>query len=304
VDLNESAPAVAVVVLNWNGGEDTLRCLESVVGQEYPDLTAVLADNGSTDGSTENAEARFPGVRILRHGTNLGYCRGNNVAAEGCVREGKTYTLLLNNDAVLEPGAVSELVRAAQRDPRIGILGPKILLADDPQRIWAAGGDLVIRQNVGRLRGKNRPDGPPFDEPRDVGFVPGCAMMIRSDVFREVGYLDPDYFAYLEDVDLCVRARRAGFRVAYVPSARVRHREASSTGGGYTSRRKYLMGRNSVLFLRKHGRVRDWIGFLVGSVLGLPIAFAREAVRGRAGVVAAKARGILRGFLGSSGEER
>lgn len=302
MDLTESTPSVAVVVLNWNGGEDTVRCLASVEEQDYPRLVIILVDNGSTDGSLPRVRSRFPEVRVLENGRNLGYCAGNNTAIERCVQEGITYTLLLNNDATLEPGAVAELVRRAEARRDIGILGPKILHAEEPGRIWSAGGDLVVRENVGRLRGKNRPDGPAYDAPADVGFVTGCAMMVRNDVFRTVGLLDPDYFAYLEDVDLCVRARQAGFAVVYVPSARARHREASSTGGGYTRRRKFLMGRNSVIFLRKHGTPAQWAGFLLFGVLGLPVALIREGVRGRGGAAWAKARGIVRGVLGARGE--
>ena len=190
---------------------------------------------------------------------------------------------------------------ALESDERSGIAGPRILEGDDPSRIWSAGGDLVIRENVGRLRGKGRSDGPEFDEATEVDFVTGCVMAVRRRALEEIGLFDADYFAYLEDIDLCVRAREAGYRVLYVPAARARHRESSSTGGGYTVQRKYWMGRNSVIFLRRHGRFGHWLAFVVFAVMGLPIAWAREAGRGNAAGVRAKAQGILDGLRGRKG---
>ncbi len=292
------ASAVAVIILNWNGGDDTLRCVESVLAQTGPAITTIVADNGSEDGSLARVRERYPNVVVLENGRNLGYCEGNNRALERVIDDGIAYSLLLNNDAVLEPGAVAHLVAALDDDASVGIAGPRILLGEDPTRIWSAGGDLRVRENVGRLRGKNQPDGAAFDESRDVDFVTGCAMIVRNDLLRTIGLFDPEYFAYIEDIDLCVRARRAGSRVIYVPAARVTHRESSSTGGGYTRQRKYWMGRNSVLFLRRYGSWREWTGFFVFAVLALPFTWAREALRGNGAVVRAKARGIWHGFAG------
>ena len=293
------ASAVTVIILNWNGGEDTLRCLESVRAQDHANVRTIVADNGSTDGSLEAVRERFPDVEVIENGSNLGYCEGNNRALERVVAEGgEGYALLLNNDAVLEPSAVREMAEALDRQPEVGIVGPRILMGEDEGRIWSAGGDLLVRQNVGRLRGKNEPDGPAFDRGGDVDFVTGCAMMVRADLLREIGLFDPVYFAYVEDVDLCVRAKNSGARVVYVPEARVHHSESSSTGGGYTKQRKYWMGRNAVLFLKRYGTMRQWGAFALFSIAALPVVLVREALRGNAGVVLAKAYGILHGFLG------
>lgn len=293
------APAVTVIILNWNGGEDTLRCLESVMAQDHEAVSTIVVDNGSVDGSPARVRQQFPQVRVIENGRNLGYCEGNNRALSALVEDDRVdYVLVLNNDATLEPSSVREMAAVLEADPEVGIVGPRILMGDAPGRIWAAGGDLVVRENVGRLRGKNEPDGPAFDRGGDVDFVTGCAMMLRTELLRRIGLFEPAYFAYVEDVDLCVRARRAGARVVYAPQARVHHRESSSTGGGYTKQRKYWMGRNAVLFLRRYGTLRQWCAFGLYSVAALPFVFIREALRGNAGVVLSKARGILHGFLG------
>jgi len=294
--------SVAVIVLNWNGGDDTLRCLECVAAQDHPGPVSVfLVDNGSTDGSTDRVAGRFRDVEIVRNDQNLGYCEGNNRGLARAIDAGAAYSLLLNSDAFLEPGAVRELVAALEGDGSAGIAGPRIVDAEDPTRVWSAGGELRVRENVGRLIGKGRPDGARFDRGGEVDFVTGCVLLVRNDLLRRIGLLDPDYFAYLEDVDLCLRARDAGARILYVPEARATHRESSSSGGGYTRLRKYLMGRNSVLFLRRHGSARHWAGFLLFSVLALPLALLVQSARGNGPSVMAKARGILHGFLGRRG---
>jgi GT2 family glycosyltransferase len=295
-------PLVMVLVLNWNGGDVLLACLESVRRQTHPRVRLVLLDNGSADGSLERAVARFPDVEVVRNGENLGYCLGNNRGLERALRERADLVLLLNNDATLEPDAIAAMVRAIDAPPPAGIVGPKIVWSrrspDEPVRIWSAGGEDRVRQNVGELRGNGEIDRGQFDRMEDVGFVPGCALLVRREVLEKVGLLDPDYFAYLEDMDLCRRARAAGFRVRYAPEARVIHDASRSTGGGYSAGRKYLMGLNSIRYLRKYGTLGEWIAFSVLGIAGLVPALVVESLRGNGRVVRAKGRGIWHGLLG------
>lgn len=289
---------VKVIVLNWNGGKGLISCLESVATQTHPGTSTILVDNGSSDGSLEAAAARFPNVEVIRNGANLGYCVGNNRGIERALEKSCEFVLLLNNDAVLDSAAVASMVEAADEPPLAGIVGPKILYSADRETIWSAGGDDFVRQNVGRLRGNGSLDRGQFDRAAEVGFVPGCALLVRRRVIETVGLLDPEYFAYLEDMDLCLRARRAGFRVRYTPRARVFHDASRATGGGYTAGRKYLMGLNSVLYLRKYGTPMQWLSFALFGIFGLVPALVVEAVRGNARAVLAKGRGIRHGFLG------
>ncbi|MBI1849212.1 MAG: glycosyltransferase family 2 protein [Planctomycetes bacterium] len=301
-------PLVMVLVLNWNGGDALVACVESVRKQTHPRVRLLVLDNGSTDGSLDRVIERFPDVEVLRNGANLGYCDGNNRGLERALRDRADFVLLLNNDATLEPDAVSAMVRAIDADgaPPAGIVGPKILWSrrgpDEPLRIWSAGGEDRVRQNVGELRGNGEIDRGQFDRMEEVGFVPGCALLVRREVLEKVGLLDPDYFAYLEDMDLCRRARDAGFRVRYAPEARVVHDASRSTGGGYTPGRKYLMGLNSIRYLRKYGTPGQWLAFSVLGIAGLAPALVVESVRGNARVVCAKAKGIWHGLLGRRAE--
>jgi len=189
-------------------------------------------------------------------------------------------------------------VAALAAESSIGVLAPRFLYPGNPPRVWSAGGMLTWRQNLSTLLGQGRPDGPEWRAVRDVDYVAGAAMLVRRAVFEPVGFLEADYFAYMEDVDFCLRTRRAGFRVVSLGEVHCVHAASSATGGGYSARRKYMTGVNSVHFLRKYGAPRHWLRFLVFDVLPLPFLWLAGLTRGRGRAVAAKALGILHGLQG------
>ena len=289
---------VVAVVANWNGGEELLDCLGSLFALDPPLAGVVLVDNGSSDASWERAAERFPELTLLRNEVNLGYGEASALAggAEG--------VLLVNNDATLEPTSLGRLVDVLAAYPGMGIVGPRILLKDALQsagavpRIWSVGGRLTWRENLTTLVGHAQPDRPHYHRTIGVDYVTGCVMLIRREVFESIGFLDPAYFAYMEDVDFCLRAGESGFQCACVGDAVAVHRGSASTGGGYTARRKYMMGVNSVWFLRRFGRTSHWLRFFVFDVLSLPVAFAIGVATGHAGAVLAKGKGILDGLFG------
>src|SRR5262249_3506361 len=157
---------VAIVLLNWNGTEDTLACLRSLGQLEYGNATVTVVDNGSTDGAPERIRARFPGVGLIENGRNLGFAGGNNVAIPPSVDAGADYVLLLNNDTEVAPDMLSRLIDVAERDPSVGIVGPKILYYDLPDTIWSAGGMIDAYGQPGHA-GADQPDDDPSLEPRE-----------------------------------------------------------------------------------------------------------------------------------------
>lgn len=289
---------VAAVVLNWNGGEDNLACLASLFASNEPPERVCFVDNASTDGSLQRVRSAYPELDVVCNPQNLGYAGGNNAGLERALADGAEAVLILNNDVVLDPDTLSGLVRALLADAEVGIVGPRVCLAGDPGTIWAAGGRLTWRQNLTTLLGQGQPDGPAWQEEREVDYVPGCAMLVRRAVLERLGGFDERYFAYTEDVDFCLSARAAGWRSRLAGSVRALHAASTSTGGGYNPRRKYMMGVNSVWFLRRHGGPREWARFLVYDVASLPWAWLLGLPRGRGRAVAAKAWGIARGLAG------
>jgi len=292
-----SAKAIAVVV-NWNGGDQNLECLESLVRQGLSPSEIVFVDNGSTDGSREAVERRFPGLVLVRNRENLGFGEGANQGAREALARGAALVFFVNNDVRLPDGALARLEDALARAPELGIVGPRVLYKDEPGIVWCAGGMLTWKQNLSTLLGHKEEDGPRWRESRDVDYVAGCALLARREVLEKGGLFDARYFAYMEDVDLCLRATRAGFRVRLVGEAAAYHATSSSTGGGYNPRRKYMMGVNSIWFLKQHARAREWMRFLAYDVLTLPFLWIAGLFRGQARAVVGKALGIYDGLRG------
>lgn len=289
---------VVAVVVNWNGGAENLRCLDALLAERPSIAHVLLVDNASSDGSRELVARRCPEVEIVDSGSNLGYAGGNNLGLRRALELGAEAVLVVNNDVVVERGSVARLAGALEESRDVGIVGPRVVFRDDPARLWAAGGVLTWRQNLTTLRGFGARDGEGFRRDVDVDYVPGCALMLRRDALGALGGFDERYFAYTEDVDLGLRARRAGFRSRCIGSARAFHQPSSSTGGGYNPRRKYMMAVNSVHFLRTWGGPREKLRFLVYDVLTLPLVVADGFLRGHGKAAAAKALGIWHGFRG------
>ena len=289
---------IIAVVVNWNGGEVNSRCLTSLGLQGAALERVVFVDNASSDGSRELVARTFPKVEIIDTGANLGYGGGNNVGFARALALGAEAVLVVNNDVTFERGAVAGLARALAADATVGIVGPRVLLRDEPHKVWAAGGALTWTQNLTTLRGFCELDGAEWQRELDVDYLAGCALLMKREVLEKLGGFDDSYFAYTEDVDLGLRAKQAGWRSRCIGSIAAFHAPSSSTGGGYNPRRKYMMGVNSVRFLRRWGGARAWTSFVVYDVLTLPLLLLAGLFRGRTKAVLAKALGIFDGFRG------
>jgi GT2 family glycosyltransferase len=223
------APRVAAVVLNWCGERDTAACLESLRAQTHPALDVLLVDNGSPDGSGDRLHAAHPDVPYLQTGENLGYTGGNNRGFAWALERGAAYVLVVNNDTVLEAQCVARLVEAAEAargaGVRVGMVAPKILYHDAPDRVWFAGGRFSRLRALGVHRHELERDDPARDRGVErIDFVTGCVFLVPAEVLRAVGGFREEYFAYVEDVELSLRMTRAGLALLYQPAARVLHR--------------------------------------------------------------------------------
>jgi GT2 family glycosyltransferase len=251
-------PSVLAVVLSWNGRDDTLACLESLLAQDYPRLEVLLVDNASRDDTVAAVRQRLPSVEVQVNQGNLLYAGGMNVGLERG-RQGRfDYVLLLNNDIVLQRDLVGELVRAAELEPRIAAVGPKIYYHAHPQRLWFAGGKLSLWRGWPSHRGLRSDDRGQYDETVDVDYLTGCAMLLRTACLDDVGFLDPGFAMYAEDADWCFRARARGYRLRFAPRARMWHKVSASAGARslFKLRRRF---RSQIRFLRRHARWYHWL---------------------------------------------
>jgi GT2 family glycosyltransferase len=244
------APHVAVIVLTWNQCNVTLDCLRSLHEQDYPGVQIILVDNGSTDGTPEAIRAAYPELNIIENGQNLGFAEGNNVGLRRALGGNADYIFLLNNDTAVDRAMIGTLVETLEADRTLGITGPKMLYYDRPDTIWCAGNriDWQTGESI-RLRADEPDDAD--ETQRDVDFITACAICLRREVIEQIGLLDPRFFIYYEETDWCTRARHLGWRIRYVPRARLWHK-VSATMGTTSPATEYYMTRNVMLFIWKN----------------------------------------------------
>lgn len=247
-----SFPKVVVGTLTWNQKADVLECLRSLVRLDYPNYEIVVVDNGSTDGTLEAVQKEFPKVSIVRNQENLGCAEGVNGEIRFALEAGADYLFIIANDATVEPPTLSELVRAAEQDPRIGLTHPKVYYQDSPQRIWFAGGAKMDWWR-GRFYGfvQNQEEDGNCDRPQEADFFPGGFTLARIEAVKKAGFLDPDYFIFLDDADWSHRIHQAGYSGRYVPKARAWHKPSSSVGME-SETFYYYRTRNRLYFVKRH----------------------------------------------------
>lgn len=268
----EPKPRISIILLNLNNYGDTRDCLESLRRVDYPNFEVIVVDNGSTDDSCGRLQSEFASARVVASKTNLGFAGGNNLGIQIALQGTADYVLLLNNDTVVDPCFLHELVQVAETDSKIGILASKIFYESEPKRIWYAGGSVKYLSGLCIHLGFDQLDqDDSFSRVTDTEFSSGCAMMLRSSVLREIGLLDEKLFVYWEDADFCMRSRKAGYRCVFVPAARVWHK-VSRTCGEQSPFTLYLTTRNHLIWVRKY------VPFPF-RVIALPIAFLRKVMK-------------------------
>lgn len=256
-------PKVAVLVLAYNNYEDTSECLSSLLSLDYPNLSLWLVDNGSHEELAQRIAATFPSVRIVRTGRNLGVAGGFNAGIIPALKEGADYIFILNNDTVVERDIISNLITQGEKDPRIGVLMPKILYYNDRQLVWSAGARYRCFPPAIVMIGLNQRDGPVYDVPRDLEYAPTCGLLISKRVFEEVGLFDDGYLFFYDDWDYSIRVRKAGYIIRYVPQARLYHKVSRTIRGSQRSTAFWrIWGQSAGRFYRRHGSP-PWLSALI-----------------------------------------
>lgn len=242
-------PRALIVIVCYNGIEDTLACLASLAQVCEPRPDILIVDNASSDQTPARVRSAFPAVRVIETGANLGFAGGNNVGLRYALEQGYDYALLLNNDTEVAPDFLERMLQVAESDPAIGVVGPTITYYERPDLVWSAGGAINWRQGHSVMEGGKPPEAYLAGGVRDVDFVTGCAMLVTRAAMERAGLLDERFFMYYEETEWCVRIARAGFRIVYAPEPRVLHKIPLNArfDKEYLA---YYMTRNRLLFLR------------------------------------------------------
>lgn len=253
-----SQPLFYVVILNTNRREDTLACLASLSKNRYQNIKIIVLDNASTDGSVMAIRTAFPDIQIINLTQNLGYAGNNNRGIEEAIQRGADWVLVLNEDTIVDPDCLAELIRVGESDPKIGIVGPMVYHDNEPDVIQSAGGMLGEYWQSQHL-GQNEIDKGQFQVPHRVEWISGCAILVRRSVIEQVGMLDAKFFIYWEETEWCMRASRGGWQIFHVPMAKIWHKGVQRDYQPKPSF-TYYGTRNHLLTLSKHkAPLRVWI---------------------------------------------
>ncbi len=246
---------VSVIILNWNGAEMMRRFLPEVIATTDSSIAEVIvADNGSTDASLQVLAEEFSGVRVIGFSENYGFAGGYNRAISEVTTP---YVVLLNSDVATTEGWCNEMLAYMEAKPRCGACQPKLMSVADHSKFEYAGacGGFLDRNGFpycrGRLFDTVETDCGQYDTPIEVDWASGAALMVRREAYEKVGGLDPDFFAHMEEIDLCWRMRSAGYSVDVVPLSKVYHLGGGALPMG-NPRKTYLNFRNNLLLLYKN----------------------------------------------------
>ncbi|MDD4938450.1 MAG: glycosyltransferase family 2 protein [Candidatus Shapirobacteria bacterium] len=262
---------VAVIVLNWKQPQLTLDTINSLLKIKHKsfDYQIVLVDNNSPDDSVKIFKKTFSKnkeIKLLKTNSNLGYAGGNNFGIKYALKNDFDYCLLINNDVLVDPNFLEELV---QQGKNYDLLGPKIYFAPGFEYhqdryskkelgrvIWSAGGQMDWNNIYGSNIGVDEVDQGQFNQiNQNIDFLTGCCLLVKNNVFKKIGLLDEKYFMYLEDVDFCRRAKVSNFKMAYIPKSKIWHvNSGSSKSGG--DLHDYFITRNRLLFGFKYATLR------------------------------------------------
>lgn len=295
------SPPVVAVVLTWNEYENTAETLRSLQSQSYADLSVVLVDNGSTDGSFDRLESEFPGVTTIRRGSNDGFAAGVNDGIRTALEDDAAFVWLLNNDVVIPEGVLGALVDRFESEDGLGLVSPKVMQYPDTDAPWFTQG-VIDRETGDKENGEEV-----VDPSRRSGalvyndYVPFTCALVRAEVFDEVGLLPERYFIYGEDAEFGAMLSAAGYDLVTDTDVEMYHKENATTGGPLSPFFTYYEARNRWLFARQFEDV-DWTAFVSDYVVWLLKVNVRSVVHRKPDNVVASVRGTVDGVLDEAGQ--
>lgn len=329
-------PSVYIIILNWNGWQDTVECLDSLLKATYRNFSVVLVDNASKNDSveriknwayerqvpvdeyelqgrtpvlikkaeTDRGESGFKRLHLLCSGENLGFCAGNNAGMEFAVKNGADYLLILNNDTVCEPDFIEPMVEVAERNRDASLVGGVICYAEAPEIVWFAGGrfnSILETRRIGNWQPlanllETMPE--PYYE---TEWISGCMTLIPQYVYKELGGYNEDFFIWTEEWDLSLRARKAGYKLYVATGSRIYHKAGMSLGR-ITPLTHYYANRNRLilkkLYLRGLWKWVFWLWHLASRVF----RYTEFALKGRFDLISAGIDAIKDYFKGRYGK--
>jgi GT2 family glycosyltransferase len=284
-------PKISIVILNYRGKKETIDCLQSLyyINRKGFKLKIILVDNKSDESieetidhfrkqTREDPKTRDIDLKLIQNKDNLGFCGGNNVGIQEAIKAKSSFVFILNNDTVVDRDIIVNLLKTSKKY-KWEIIGPKIYFypgnefhfdrykANERGKVvWYAGGKIDWNNILFFHNGVDLVDLGQFNHHEETDFVTGCALFIKSEVLKKIGYFNHDYFLYLEDADLCQRAKIAGYKIGFAPKAVLWHKNAASSGKPGSNLHVYYQTRNRLVFGMKYAKLRTKIALIKESL--------------------------------------
>ena len=240
-----------VVIPTYNRAADLLGCLKSLIKAKIPKEQIIVVDNHSQDATVENIKEYHPEIHLITLNDNLGASAASNIGFEYALSQKAKYVLRLDSDTIVDQNFCLPLLTRAEENPLVGVLSPKIYYFDPPDEIWFAGADRH-RWHFGTIHGhRHEKDAPHNNQIREVDYVWGAAMLIKSEVLRKTGGFDTNFFVYYEEADFCLRVQELDYKLLYVPDSHIWHKVGSSANNQWTA---FHWNRSKMLLYRKHAK--------------------------------------------------
>lgn len=251
--------SVAIVVVNWNGLDYTSACLDSLRKVDFPNFKVLVVDNASQNPEGVQLKAAFPEIQMIQSKKNLGFTGGNNLGMKAALDQGFSHVLLLNNDTLVEPDFLDNMINIFVSDPKVGVVQPMICFLHDRGKIWSAGGKWRSFLSRAVTLGDRKKLDAYLVKTTELDWATGCAFLVSAKAIREVGPLDDHFFAYFEDVDWSLRFKRAGYQIRFCSEAKIYHEAGASSKshgpeGSLSPRVFYYHSRNQFYLIRKHSK--------------------------------------------------
>jgi hypothetical protein len=278
----EKIPKVSIIIAHFFGVDYLINCLDSVFKSDYSDIEVIVVFNSNKDGSCEIVKQKFPQVISVLNKKNLGFARANN---QGIKISNGELLFLLNDDTIIHPQLISILSEKLINSDNIGIVGPKIYYANESSKIWFAGGMVNWKKQESYHLGRDVDDKNWEDAEKEVDFITGCALMIKREAIDKIGLLDERFFAFYEDTDWCLRTKKHGYKVVYIPFGGVWHHKSATAGKIFFGKEKeknilwliltyfyrdtikeFRRYKNKIIFFNRYLSGRNQTAFLLKSI--------------------------------------
>jgi len=262
-------PLVYIIILNWNGRDLILDCLDSVLKVKYDNLKVLVVDNHSEDDSVKSIRKYYPDVEIMELDKNYGYAEGNNKGFESINNQNVDYVVFLNNDTLVDTNFVEPLISELEENQSIGQTVPKIFYSDS-NKVWYAGG--LVNPWIGSIKhiGIRQADSQKFNEKDITDYATGCCFAMRYKDFKMIGGFDTDYPMYCEDVDLSLRIQKFGQDIMYVPESKIYHKVSSSVGGELSLKKIKRKLHGYIKLFLNHSNILQKISIPLFWILSVP----------------------------------